>query len=152
MEIIIAALILGGIVLLILLIKFIKFLFTSFLVSRLLSFVASITGFILAFFVDYGTEGITIASVVLAALSWLFFIGPAVCEVEWDGTFWFDFETGHITPGQTLGLIGNAIVSAIIFFFIYAFGSAMLFKVVFYLVPMALFLLNIGTIIWFNRR
>lgn len=143
-----ALLILVGIVALVLIVRFIKFLFSNYLVSRFLSIGSSVANLIVAFAIDGEGEGVVVAALVLSVLAWLFFIGPAVCEVHWDGTFHIDYERGRITPGQTLGLIGNAVVSTIVFFILYGAAES---PVIFFLVPMAILLLNIVGIIRLRR-
>ena len=145
-----ALLVLLGIVVVVLIVRFIKFLFSNYLVSRFLSIGTSVANIIVAFAITGGSEGAVVAAIVLSVLAWLFFIGPAVCEVHWDGTFRIDYERGTITPGQTLGLIGNAVVSTIVFFFLYG-AAASESPVIFFLVPMAILLLNIIGLVKYRR-
>ncbi len=102
------------IILIVLLIKFVKFLFTNYIISRIICAIMGIAAIISSF-----AAGKTfIVPVILTALSWLFFIGPTVFHVEWDGT-WNISSTSSgwkATPNMTGGFISNAVIALVVAF------------------------------------
>lgn len=115
-----AVVIVIGIALLILLIKFVMFLFRNFIISRVLSVGCAIASFVMAFTVTdtAGTvpETLIIADTVVTVLAWLFFIGPVVFDVVWDGSF--DITAGftgyRATPHMVGGFFAHLAVSAVV--------------------------------------
>lgn len=111
-----------AIVLVVLVIKFIRFLFTNFVISRVFSIGCAIAALISAFvIVGKGENMGTAISVIIwtTIFSYLFFIGPTVFDVEWDGTFDFDLDTGRFSPGTVGGFFASFFVAGIISLFLY---------------------------------
>lgn len=130
-----------SIVIVVLLIKLIKFLFTNFIISRIFSIGNSVAALIIALSTGEEVYKSFVPMLILTTLSWLFFIGPVVFDVEWDGTFDLDFDSGEITAGTSGGFLMNTFISLII-----CGGSYMIFgsesPVVFFLFPIALLVGN----------
>lgn len=115
-----AIVIIIGIALLVLLIKFVMFLFRNFIVSRVLSIGCAIAAFVMAFTVTNagGTvpEALVIADTVVTVFAWLFFIGPVVFDVVWDGSF--DITAGftgyRATPHMVGGFFAHLAISTVV--------------------------------------
>jgi hypothetical protein len=100
-------------------VKFVVFLFTNYLISRILSIVISLAQIIMAFGISGKVDMLgdfMFSAIVLTALAWLFFIGPNVFDIEWDGSFDIreTFSGYRATPHMTGGFISNAIGALII--------------------------------------
>ena len=128
--------VIAGIVLAVVLVRI---LFTNFMISRVLSIACAVAGLICAFIISGAgkAEAAPVAQGIAfwtGVLGWCFLIGPVIFDVEWDGTFTIDWDSGEITPGRTGGFIGNVvgtiIVVAILYFLIGAETT-----VIFYLPP-----------------
>lgn len=145
----------GGIILLFIIgIAFVilmRFLFLNWLMSRILCIVAAIISIIAAV-----PNGYELVSVFMTALSWCFFIGPVIFDVEYDGTYtgrWnSDYTELHITPNQKGGFWANSIGALIVTAFIYL-GIGPSFRAIFFIVP--LLLIGIDTwsllLVYMNR-
>ena len=134
-----------AIVVVILLLKFVRFLFTGVLVSRILSIGTGIAALVMAFKIANGAQetftACAIASTILTSLSWLFCIGPVVFDVEWDGTFNYDVGQSKLEPNMIGGFLFNAFIALLISGGAYAiFGTDS--PVVFFLLPIALLFIN----------
>ena len=148
--VLIAAAIVGAIIFIVLGVVLIRFLFTSFLLSRILCFAGAITSIVLAYFIIKTPDNLwnlIIGTTISTALSWLFFIGPVVFDVEWDGSFTLDFDTGELEPNMVGGFFMNAIgavgVSALLYMLL---GQA--FLAIFFILPILMIIVNIGFIIY----
>lgn len=137
------------IVVAVLLIIFIRFLFLNYIISRILSFGCTIASFVLAFFLlkDNASAGMLIADIILSTLAYMFFVGPVIFDVEWDGSLNFDFDTGDIRFGTTGGFIMNTVASLGVVGGLYLFLSSG-FPAIFFIVPILIFILNIGLLIY----
>ena len=148
----IALAVVGGIIVIVLVLKFIRFLFTCFVVSRFLSFACIIVAMIFGGFVvssaDSGTLSLdaVAGSFITTVFAWMFFIGPVVFDVEWDGSFTLDFDTGDLTPNTVGGFFFNlfiaAVGAALLYFFL---GDS--FLPIFFVVPILLLIGNVIMII-----
>lgn len=138
------------IAIIVLIVKFVVFIFTNWFVSRILCFICCGISLISAFpcmsAIANGstvTEGIGILCIIGTVFSWLFYIGPVVFDVEWDGTYSVT-ETSYgyeIKPNQTGGFIGNFVGALIIVFILYgAIGSE--FPAIMLVVPGGIAILN----------
>lgn len=128
-------------------IKFVRFLFLNWLISRILSLVAAFISLILPLF---GTN--MWACIVLSAASWCFLIGPVIFDVDYDFTKWdvldrdSDGYIKTIGPQKSGGFIGNAVGALAISAAIYIiFGEP--YPMVYILLPLLLVLLNL----WISR-
>ena len=150
MEFILPAL---GVILLIfivvMIVRFVKFIFTNYLVSRILSLVCGVISLIFAFptmgaLASGDTYEMAMVCILASVFQWLFYIGPVVFDVEWDGTWRFT-ETSYgyeATPNMTGGFIANFIGAAIIAFIAYmAIGPE--FPAICLVIPIGLGILNI---------
>lgn len=146
MEYVLSALgIILAIVAVVLILKFIKFLFTNFITSRALSIGTAIASLVIALVNGDQAFEKWLPMVILTTLSYLFMIGEVIFDVEWDGTFDLDFDTGIITPRQTGGFLMNAVVGLMLCGGAYIiFGSES--PVVFYLFPIAILLFDAWSI------
>ena len=135
-----------AIVALILCVIFVKFLFTNFIISRILSIGTSLWAINIGTkIMEQGFQDLWIMSTVITTISWLFCVGPRIFDVEYDGTYNYDDRTGDITPNITGGFIGNAIVSLILCGAIYLLlGSEYLDT--FYALPGFIIFLNLVAI------
>lgn len=138
--------IIAMIVVIVLIVKFIRFLFLNWIISRILSATAAF----ISLLVTLGGANFWVC-VILTALSWCFFIGPVIFDVEYDGTYdvrWdSNYENATITPNKTGGFFFNVIMSIIVVALIYGvFGSES--PVVFIVLPLGLLLMNI----WITRK
>ena len=128
----------------ILIIKFIKMLFTNFLISRILSavcaFICLISGLVNCLG-SQPTPGALWTGMVTAVFGWLFFIGPVVFDIEWDGTYNINWETGKVTPGWQGGFIMNFIGAALVVFFLYCM-LAQDMPAIYIVVPLGLGIMN----------
>lgn len=147
----IAISIVGIIIFLVLAVILIRFLFTSFVLSRILCFAAAIASFVLAFFIiktpDDFNWTLVIATTATTAFSWMFFIGPIIFDVDWDGSFTLDFDTGTLEPNMVGGFFMNTIgafgVSALLYMLL---GQE--FLAIFFILPILLCIANIAFIIY----
>ena len=139
-----------AIVLIVLIIKFIMFLFLNYIISRILSLGTGIASLIVAFSISSAYEsgadasGSVIAAIILTALSWLFFIGPVVFDVEWDGTFSVTetYSGYEVSPNMRGGFIGNALGALLVSGAVYLiFGSES--PIVFFLLPLLIILITV---------
>ena len=135
--------VIAGIVLAIVLVRI---LFTNFMISRVLSIACAVAGLICAFVISGAGD---IADVPVASgiafwtgvLGWCFLIGPVIFDVEWDGTFHIDWDSGEITPGRTGGFIGNVLGTILVFFILYGMIGTET-AVIFYLPPIGYIIAN----------
>ena len=152
MDVFLGALgIIAGIVIIILIIKFIIFLFTNFLISRILCTVLSLIALFMGFSITGSSDpGETVmADVIVTTFAWLFYIGPVVFDVHWTGS-WDISETwsGYsVTPRMTGGFFGNLIGAGIVVFICYGM-LAMDIPALFFVLPIGILLLN--AIAFFN--
>ena len=126
-----------------LVVKFVRFLFLNWIVSRILS---TATAFI-ALFVTLSGAGFW-TCVLLTAASWCFFIGPIIFDVEYDGTYsvnWnSSYDHANVTPNKTGGFFFNVIMAIAVVAIVYViFGSE--YPVVYILLPLGMFVLNVWT-------
>lgn len=151
----IAIAIVAVIAVIILAIILVRLLFTNFMISRVISLACAAAGLICAFIIA-GTEGgapeVPVAYGIAfwtGIFGWCFFIGPVIFDVEWDGTFTIDWDSGEITPGRTGGFIMNFVGTAVVFFIIYGMlGTES--AVPFFIPPIGYLIANIATIIYAN--
>lgn len=130
--------VIAGIVLAIVLVRI---LFTNFMISRVLSIACAVANLVCAFIISGAGEaaeapvayGIALWTGILG---WCFLIGPVIFDVEWDGTFTIDWDSGEITPGRTGGFIGNVVGTILVFFLLYGLIGQET-TVIFYLPPIA---------------
>ena len=132
-----------------LLIIFIRFLFLSYIISRILSFGCAIAAFIMAFFIAKGTGGmgILLADIIISTLAYMFWIGPVIFDVEWDGSFDIDFDRGELTPRTTGGFFMNTVSSLILVGGLYLFLGGD-FPAIFFIIPILELILNVGLLIY----
>ena len=135
-----------GIALIVLAIVLVRILFTNFMISRVISIGCAVAGLICAFIIS-GSGGVEDASVAYGIafwtgiFGWCFFIGPVIFDVEWDGTFTIDWDSGEVTPGRTGGFIANFVGTLIVFFVIYGMiGTESAF--IFYIPPIIYLVAN----------
>lgn len=142
------------IVMIVLIVKFVIFIFTNWMISRILCFVCGGIALLCAFPVagSMAANGmgdgnpLGIVCMIATIFEWLFYIGPVVFDVEWDGTYsitetWNGYE---VRPNQTGGFIANFITAAIIVFIAYgAIGPE--FPAIFFILPIGVGLLNLST-------
>ena len=139
MEILGIILLIVGIVLAI---KFVRFLFLNWFVSRMLSLAAAVISLALPWF------GANVwACVIISAASWCFLIGPVIFDVHYDYNEWdvlerdSDGRIQKIGPKKSGGFLANAlfavVVSAIIYF---AIGSE--YQLIYVIFPLILMVLN----------
>ena len=85
-------------------------------------------------------------SFITTVFAWMFFIGPVVFDVEWDGSFTLDFDTGDLTPNTVGGFFFNLFIAAagaaLLYFFL---GDS--FLPIFFVVPILLLIGNVIMII-----
>ena len=135
--------VIAGIVLAIVLVRL---LFTNFMISRVLSIGCAIANLICAFIISGagGVEDVPAAYGIAfwtGILGWCFLIGPVIFDVEWDGTFTIDWDSGEITPGRTGGFIGNVLGTILVFFILYGMiGTES--AVIFYIPPIGYLIAN----------
>lgn len=130
-----------GIVGIFFVIKFVMFLFMSYPVSRLISLALGVVGvlagwplMIAGFAEEVAENGLILILVLYGAftLQWMFFMGPAVFDEEWDGTWsvsegWFG--SIDVTPNMNGGIIGHfigALIAAVVCFGIIGTGFPMI--------------------------
>ncbi len=137
-EYIIPALsIIGVIVAFFLAVKFLVFLFSSYLISRIISLGMGVTCIVVGwplmmagFAEEVAENGLILILVLYGAfvLQWMFFMGPAVFDEEWDGTWSVSeglFGSFDVTPNMSGGIIGHligALVAAVVCFGIIGTG------------------------------
>ena len=135
------------IIIVILILAFIKFLFTNYVTSRVLCAISVIWAI-----VNIWTNPEEIlSSLILTTVSWLFFIGPTVFDVEWDGT-WDITPTSDgwkASPSMTGGFISNAIISFLVSCIPLFFGTDPLTLTV---IPAIILLLDAISFIGMLRR
>ena len=86
------------IIAIVLAIKFVRFLFLNWIVSRILSLVAAFVSLVLPLF------GANMwACIILSAASWCFFIGPVIFDVEYDPNTWDVLDRDSEGRIQTIG-------------------------------------------------
>lgn len=149
-----ALLAIAGIVAAFFLIKFIFFLFMSYPVSRIISLAMGVVGIIvgwqlmMAGFAEEQLDNALILGLILCGvftLQWMFFMGPAVFDEEWDGTWTISeglFGSLDATPNMNGGIIGHfigALIAAVIFFGIIGLG----FPAIFIIPPILLMIITI---------
>lgn len=149
-----ALLAIAGIVGVFLLIKFIFFLFMSYPISRIISLAMGVVGIIvgwplmMAGFAEEQLDNALILGLILCAsftLQWMFFMGPAVFDEEWDGTWTISeglFGSLDATPNMNGGIIGHfigALIAAVVCFCIIGLG----FPVIFVALPILLMLITV---------
>ncbi len=136
---------------LVLIFKLIKFLFTNFIISRIISVVLCIVSFILAFSIESNVDdayNLVMVDLFTTIFSWLFYIGPVVFDVEWDGTYNVveTYDGYEIQPNMVGGFIGNFIGAAIIAAIAYLLIGPE-FTLVFYGIPAIILIMNVSMII-----
>ena len=93
-------------------------LFTNYVISRLISIALSIAAIAVALIAGNEVYTKLTPMIILSAIAWLFFIGPVVFQVHYDGSIdWERKGEGHwvSTPRTTGGFIANCI-GAFVFF------------------------------------
>ena len=138
------------IVAIILIVKFVKMLFTSDIISRVLSMACTliclIAGIVSCLSGDEPPAGALWTGMVTAVFGWLFFIGPVVFDIEWDGTYKIDWDRGEVRPGWRGGFIMNFIGAALVIFFLYGMLGQD-FPSIYVIVPICIGLLNAWSVL-----
>ena len=120
-------------------------LFLNYVISKIISASLSLIALIVAVAAGNDVYNSLIPLLLLTTFSWLFFIGPRVFDVEWDGaSYHFDLVSDtrvDMTPKTTGGFLGNAF-GALMFFGLSFFIFGEDYPVVFFLMPVALLLIN----------
>lgn len=146
-------LILGVIVGIILVMLLIRFLFTSLIISRILSTGCSIASICMVAAVASAEAsktsegGSLLGGLITLICAYMFFIGPIVFDVEWDGSFDITetFTSITVEPHMVGGFIGNlaaAAVGAFILYTVFADNLAVLI-----VVPVLMIIANLVTVI-----
>ncbi len=143
-----------GIVGAFLVIKFVMFLFMSYPISRILSLALGVVCIIvgwplmMAGFAEEIADNALILILILYGsftLQWMFFMGPAVFDEEWDGTWTISegfFGSLDATPNMNGGIIGHfigALIAAVVCFGIIGTG----FPVMLVALPILLMIITI---------
>lgn len=134
--------IVGAIILLIVFVcalMFLRFLLTSYVITRIVSVGSEIVSLIMALACDREDEKTMVICCCLSILSWLAFISPIVFGAEWDGTFTLDWDSDPFTLGEVLALLINFVFA----FFIIGAAYSLITSVAFFLVPIVMILINV---------
>ena len=143
----IAIAVVAGIAGIVLAIVLVRILFTNFMISRVLSIACAVAGLICALIISGAGDvaDVPVASGIAfwtGVLGWCFLIGPVIFDVDWDGTFTIDLDSGEITPGRTGGFIGNFVGTLLIFFIIYGMLGSDGFTAIYYIPPIGYIIAN----------
>lgn len=149
--------IIAAIIGVILLVKLVIFLFVNFVASRILSIGTAIAALVLGIiiFPTMETEEIIgshlLATIVLTALSWMFFTGDFVfAKFESDEIESIDWENLEVNFKTVGGFFLNLFVSLLVCGFIYGYGGSE-FPAVFIWIPILLLVANAISIIWYVK-
>lgn len=164
-AVLIALLVIAGIVGLFFLVKFIKFLFTHDLISKILSIVNAAISMLISIPIFLFSLSETEDDLILriwficiptffATLAWLFFMGEEIFEVTWDQhTYdceWTSDSTVEVSPHWVGGFLSNflgafAIIGVAYFFLCF-------WQPIFFIPPLLVVILDIASLVKRKRR
>ena len=120
-------------------------LFTNYVISRIISIGLSIAALVVALAAGDEVFARLTPMIILTALAWLFYIGPVVFDVHWDGSYEFEWvsDTKVVqTPRTTGGFIAN-LIGSLVFFSCAYFMLGEDYPAVFFFFPLAFLILNL---------
>lgn len=120
-------------------------LFTNYVISRIISIGISIAAIIVALVAGDEVFARLTPMIILTSLSWLFFIGPVVFDVHWDGSYEHtrvSDTTVVSTPKTTGGFIAN-LVGSLVFFSCAYFMLGEDYPAVFFFFPLAFLIMDL---------
>ena len=164
-AVLIALLVVAGVVGLFFLVKFIKFLFSHDLISKILSIVNAAISMLISipiFLFSLPDTGDDLMAKIMficfptffATLAWLFFMGEEIFEVTWDQhTYdceWTSDTTVEVSPHWVGGFLSNFLGAFAIIGVAYFFLS--FWQPIFFIPPLLVIILDIASLVKRKRR